>query len=103
MMGCRAMALSHRRIAGLGLALLGLVLLAQVFALSHRTALARLEVEAGVSARVRAMALEAELAKQRAVVAILADDALVAEVLANPGETDLVSRKLDRLLAAVGR
>lgn len=97
MMGCRAMALSHRRIAGLGLALLGLVLLAQVFALSHRTALARLEVEAGVSARVRAMALEAELAKQRAVVAILADDALVAEVLANPGETDLVSRKLDRL------
>ena len=56
MMGCRAMALSHRRIAGLGLALLGLVLLAQVFALSHRTALARLEVEAGVSARVRAMA-----------------------------------------------
>ena len=97
MMGCRAMALSHRRIAGLALALLGLVLLAQVFALSHRTALARLEVEAGVSARVRAMALEAELAKQRAVVAILADDALVAEVLANPGETDLVSRKLDRL------
>ena len=78
-------------------AIAALAILSETYVLTHRSALSRLEVEARASAHVRALALESELAKQRAVVAILADDGQVAAAVQAGAATVDVSRKLDRL------
>ena len=83
------------------LALAGGGLLAEVFHLARQAALDRITLQAGAAARARALAVESEFARQRAVVAILADDAGVAAALAAPsdGTAAAISGKLDRLHA----
>ncbi|TKA94415.1 sensor histidine kinase, partial [Cereibacter changlensis] len=87
----------------LGLSLLAVLVclgvLAEAFHLAHRSTLARIVLEAEVAARSRALAVESEFAKQRAVAAILADDLQVRDALAapTPAATAAMSRKLDRL------
>lgn len=85
-------------LAGL-VSLLCLAMLAEVFHLARQTALERIRLEAEVAARSRALAVESEFAKHRAVAAILADDTELRNTLANPSPeaTAALSRKLDRL------
>jgi two-component system C4-dicarboxylate transport sensor histidine kinase DctB len=89
-----------RRAAWVALALtVTLLLLACVFWLSHRATVSDLRQAQAVQTRFRVQALENILIRQRAVATVLADDALVREMLHNPtpANRERVSRKLDYL------
>lgn len=91
---------SRRMGAWLALAaLLSLALLAGVFALARRNALADMAQSRQGELQTRVQALESVLSRQRAVATVLADDALVRTALEQPigPYRDRVSAKLDRL------
>lgn len=92
-----ALARRHRVFAGVLATVSALAILSETYVLTHGAALSRLEAEARASAHVRALALESELAKQRAVAAILGDDGQVMAALGATAIPEDVSRKLDRL------
>ncbi|MFC3569295.1 ATP-binding protein [Paracoccus simplex] len=74
-------------------------LLALTFGLVRESAVAELAQRLEVTARTRVQALESVLAKQRAVAAVLSDDTVMREALAdpNPAHVARASVKLDRL------
>lgn len=75
------------------------LLLAAVFAATHRAAREQMQQAQQVDMRARMQALESVLLRQRAVATVLADDAVMAQALRDPSQAnrDLVSIKLDRL------
>lgn len=88
-----------------GIAALAVALcLGGVWHLAGRAAETGLAQDRQISAQSRVMALMAELDKQRAVTAILSDDALILQGLQRPTPelTAAMSRKLDRLRAESG-
>ncbi|ADO42954.1 sensor histidine kinase [Ketogulonicigenium vulgare] len=86
---------------GAALVVFGVALCAIAYALEYRSAIARLDNRAEATALSRVQALESVLATQRAVAAVLSDDAMVVGALEAPlpALTDGVSQKLDRLRA----
>ncbi len=94
-----------RRVAVVVVALLlFLALLFETYYVSFQRGRTQLADEAGATAQGRAMTLSSELAKQRAVVVILAGDRDVIEGLATPSaaRTDMMSRKFEDLRAQTG-
>ncbi|MEI4487408.1 ATP-binding protein [Frigidibacter sp. MR17.14] len=89
----------RRFVLRLGLCLAALVLLGAVFAAARGQALVRLGAQTEAAARIRALALDSILAKQRAVAAILADDREVIAALGARETGAAVSRKLERVQA----
>ena len=93
------------RLAGWLAVLLAVALLVLVPAATYWAvrggALENLRDEGLAAARSRALTLESILDRQRAVVAILAEDAMVSDVLRNPGAAEWqdLSVKLERLRA----
>lgn len=91
----------RRWIAGMAAITLIVVVSVAAFWTIRGGALQGLEREGQAAAQSRALTLESILDRQRAVVAILSDDASVKDILRNDaiGDGDAVSAKLERLRA----
>ncbi|WP_241560627.1 sensor histidine kinase [Paenirhodobacter populi] len=95
---------TRRILIAAGVLALFAVVLFETYHVSFQRGKARLSDEASATAQGRAMTLSSELAKQRAVALILADDRDVIEGLSapTPVRTDLMSRKFEDLRAQTG-
>lgn len=96
---------TRRILIAAGVLALFAVVLFETYHVSFQRGKARLSDEASATAQGRAMTLSSELAKQRAVALILADDRDVIEGLSapTPVRTDLMSRKFEDLRAQTGK